>query len=304
MGEQEGKLFNDLTYYKLRSLKYSTEEEVVVCVHGIGSYHVHYEGLSAALVDQGYTVLTFDLMGRGYSPFPPTTTDSSGNSVFGADGHIEQIHELVAGLGLDQRKYHLIGHSMGGALSALYAARYGANEVLTLTLLSPVGLMDLGIVKMVRRLPCLHGIVRNVLRNGHENAIRQDFFSHKGAVLEIENKTVADALAMNRENPQIFEAFWQCVLHFPFFDTDTEVNTLAKLHHIRTMLMWADTDKAVPVQPSLQRYLDLYQAAGHPAVESKVYKNAGHAFFLEYADEFHADIISFLKKAPQKEDKI
>jgi hypothetical protein len=38
------------------------------------------------------------------------------------------------------------------------------------------------------------------------------------------------------------------------------------------MIMWADPDRAVPTSSSMARYLNIYKAAGHLNVESRVYK--------------------------------
>jgi pimeloyl-ACP methyl ester carboxylesterase len=257
---------------------------------------MHFDGLAKVLVKEGFTVLTFDLMGRGHSPFPSKVVNEHGKSVFGAEDHIEQVRELITGLGLDRRKYHLIGHSMGGVLSALYASQYGAEEVLSLTLLAPAGLIDLGPLRLVRNNTCLHGVVRNMLRRNSEKAFRSDFYQHKGEALKTENESVERMLAINRQYPHVFEAFWLCALHFPLSGNEVPFAALAKHHHIRTMLMWGDKDTAVPMAPSMKRYTDIYKAAGHPGLQTKVYKKAAHGFFLEYAEEFHADMVAFLKE--------
>jgi pimeloyl-ACP methyl ester carboxylesterase len=128
-----------------------------------------------------------------------------------------------------------------------------------------------------------------------EKTIRNDFFQHKGAALSIENESVEGMMAIFRKYPHIFEAYWLCVLHFPLSDNEVPIAALAKHHHIRTMIMWGDKDTAVPMAPSMKRYTDIYKAAGHPGLQTKVYNKAAHCFFLEYAEEFHADIVQFLK---------
>lgn len=135
--ESNGKVYNGETFYHLESKEHNLDEPVVVCVHGIGAYHVHFESLRAALVNENFTVLSFDLKGRGHSPFPAAVTDENGDSVFNGDGHVKQMRDLIVGLNLHQRKYHLIGHSMGGTIVALYGSKYGAeNEILSLTMLA------------------------------------------------------------------------------------------------------------------------------------------------------------------------
>ena len=296
MSELPGKLFNSKTYYVLSSINHKADEPVVICIHGIGSYHFHFETLSGYLTEKGYTVLSFDLMGRGYSPFPTEEFDLNGKSIFSAEGHIAQVRELILGLELNKRKYHIIAHSMGGALACLYASRFG-DEVLSLTLLSPAGLMDLNALKLVRNCSCLHGMVRRQLLNDSEKAYHSDFYTHTGAALQTENESVEKMLGINQKYPHIFEAFWQSLLHFPLCGIESHVSELAKLHHIRTMIIWGDKDTAVPMLPSMSRYVRIYETAQHPNLHTKIYKNAAHAFFLEYPDIFHADMEEFLQNS-------
>ena len=122
MTDLPGKLFNNETHYLLESKAFGEDEPLVVCVHGIGSYHVHFESLRAALVEASFTVLSYDLKGRGFSPFPTKTSDDAGNSVFNGDGHVKQMRDLIVGLNFHKRKYHVIGHSMGGAVAACAGA--------------------------------------------------------------------------------------------------------------------------------------------------------------------------------------
>jgi pimeloyl-ACP methyl ester carboxylesterase len=295
--KERPELYGGRTYYTLVSKNDSSENEVVVCVHGIGSYHYHFTKLTQVLHEENFTVLNYDLIGRGFSPFPASVLQSDGRSIFNGDGHVQQLRELIVGLQLTLRKYHLIGHSMGGALAALYASLYG-DEVLSLTVLSPAGLMDIGALKLLRSCSCLHGIVKNSLRNGGDAVFRQDFHTHTGDALVIENESVEAIMEINRRHPTIFEAFWQSALHFPLDSCAPDIKNLASMHHIRTYILWADFDKAVPLIPSMKRWTDIYASQQHPSVFTKVYKNAGHAFFMEYADEFHTDVLHFLKGNP------
>jgi pimeloyl-ACP methyl ester carboxylesterase len=116
--------------------------KTVVCVHGIGSFGGDFEGTCKHMKALGYDVLRYDLIGRGFSAFPA-------DGMFGAAAHVAQLRNLIVHLGLSTQardghnKYHMVGHSMGGALVALYASEY-TDEIESITLLSPAGLMDLG----------------------------------------------------------------------------------------------------------------------------------------------------------------
>lgn len=290
-----GKLFRNETHYLLESKEYKEDEPVVVCVHGIGSYHVHFESLRAALVEANFTVLSHDLKGRGYSPFPTRLTDADGNSVFNGEGHVKQMRDLIVGLDLHKRKYHLVGHSMGGALVALYASQYGKDEVQSLTMMTQAGLMDLGLLKFIRNWPITHSLVQYLLVANSNTAFWNDFYLKEDQAVPAAANAVQKLKDINVQFPHIFQAFWQSFMNFPMSDLESSVAQLASNHDIRTLIVWADKDAVVPLEPNLKRWTDIYAAAKHPSLETKVFKNAAHCFHIEQDVEFNQDMIRFLR---------
>eukprot|EP00601_Ochromonadales_sp_CCMP2298_P015355 CAMPEP_0173218014 /NCGR_PEP_ID=MMETSP1142-20121109/814_1 /TAXON_ID=483371 /ORGANISM="non described non described, Strain CCMP2298" /LENGTH=260 /DNA_ID=CAMNT_0014145655 /DNA_START=265 /DNA_END=1043 /DNA_ORIENTATION=+ len=228
----------DGTFFLLESKAHALDEEVVVCVHGVGSYSYYYEAMTAHLIEAGLTVLRYDLFGRGYSDYPL----SSPEEAFTGQAHVAQLRGLLTFLGLQDR-IHLVGHSMGGAVAALYAAQYGAGS---LSLLAPAGLIDLKGLKHVRRFRCLHGLVRSSLRRGQESFFRADFHNTQSQVCIT---TVAAMLAMQRKRPFLFEASWHCLLHGPLSATDAQVALIDR--GIPVFLAWGERDKTVPMVPNM-----------------------------------------------------
>lgn len=98
---------------------FNTDKPVIGLVHGLGEHSSRYKELPAALVNDGYKVISFDLRGHGKSE--------------GKRGHIsayEDYMEDIARL-LSEAKHHfsnsdlfLYGHSMGGNLVLNYALRF------------------------------------------------------------------------------------------------------------------------------------------------------------------------------------
>ena len=101
-----GKRLNNGTHYILSGHE---EDPLVVMVHGVGSYHMHFDRLAKDLVAANYLVLRYDLIGRGYSSFPHEITHQG----FSAEPHVKQLRDLLEALQFTQRKYSIIGHSMG-----------------------------------------------------------------------------------------------------------------------------------------------------------------------------------------------
>jgi pimeloyl-ACP methyl ester carboxylesterase len=152
--------------------------ETVLLVHGIGGYHGHWDYLTPVLEGAGYRVVRYDLVGRGFSEPDHHPQPYSGES------HVSQLETVVGAACPKNKPFHIVAHSMGGALSILYTAKH-PETVSKLVLLSPAGLMDLGPVALLRSLPwCLHGCISNVLKGGQENAWRDDFHTHGSEVEE------------------------------------------------------------------------------------------------------------------------
>lgn len=277
------------THYILQG---DSSAPLIVLLHGIGSHCGLFDDLAAHLVSSGFQVLRYDLMGRGYSSYPKDNYLDR-ESAFSGFGHVIQLRQLLIGLQLTSRQYHLLGHSMGGAIAALYADRF-RDEVRSLILLTPAGLMDLGILAIIRKCSCLHGIVKNALRGGQENAWRKDFFEHTGASLVAEERMMQSMRAVYSANPRAFEAFWQSVLHFPLSSLHECVVHLASLTELSVMLLWAKQDGAVPLAPNYHRWVSMFSDSQHPDFVHKVYDQASHGFYLERPQEVHADISSFL----------
>jgi len=106
------------------------EAPTVVLVHGLGEKgSTDFDPIVPALVAH-YHVLTFDLPGFGRS--------THGHDLYSPEAYADFVHALVA-----QRSrgaINLVGHSMGGAISLVYAARFPA-EVERLFLMDVAGVL-------------------------------------------------------------------------------------------------------------------------------------------------------------------
>lgn len=87
--------------------------QVVVLVHGFSVPFYIWNTTFAALSNAGFRVVRFDTYGRGYSDRPETRYDG--------EFFERQIDELIDALGL-RTPVDLVGLSMGGAVTARYAA--------------------------------------------------------------------------------------------------------------------------------------------------------------------------------------
>jgi pyruvate dehydrogenase E2 component (dihydrolipoamide acetyltransferase) len=132
---------------RLRYLEVGTGDAVpVLLLHGFGADLNSWMFTQPPLSD-GRRTIALDLPGHGGS----TKDVGSGD----ADALVDMVDGAVAELGIE--RVHLVGHSMGGAVAALFAARR-REQIATLTLIAPSGLgpeinatfID-GFVRMARR---------------------------------------------------------------------------------------------------------------------------------------------------------
>jgi len=88
----------------------------MLCVHGSAA-HAHWFDFVASGLKGDYHVLAPDLAGHGDSEW-----DSSEDPEYNYDRYAADLHELTEKL--DLRDFILVGHSMGGLVSTVYASTY------------------------------------------------------------------------------------------------------------------------------------------------------------------------------------
>jgi pimeloyl-ACP methyl ester carboxylesterase len=126
--------------------------ELALCVHGMSGAATNWTDLTAELAPD-FDCAALDLPGSGFSP-PPRT--SAGYSVSALAGTVIRLIETLAADRAPHRgakQVHLIGNSMGGAVSVRVAARR-PDLVKTLTLISPA-MPDLKVRRTVAHFPVL-----------------------------------------------------------------------------------------------------------------------------------------------------
>jgi pimeloyl-ACP methyl ester carboxylesterase len=286
-----GSMSSNGTHYILEGS--SKEGNCICCIHGIGGFNFVFENLSRELIQAGFCVLRYDLIGRGFS-------NSSSNDRYGAEEHIQQLFQLLEEV-FPSSKVTLIGHSMGGALASLFAQTY-PNKVNSLILLCPAGLMNSGALPMLRSCSCLHGSIRSSLSKpaAQEKAWRSDFFNKDAKTQSIQNEMVSRLKEMDRLNPGGFHAFWMSALQFPLYGLQKEIGLLSK-ENIVVMLIWGDKDTVVPMEPSLGRYRELLEekkllGGGETKLHVQIIKNAGHGLLFEKSTETNNAILEFLHR--------
>jgi pimeloyl-ACP methyl ester carboxylesterase len=137
----------------------AAKRELVLCVHGMSGAATNWTDFMAELAPD-FDCVALDLPGSGFSP-PPKT--NAGYSVGAMAGTVIRLIEFLGstsdhgatdrGSANRGRSAHLVGNSMGGAVSVRVAARR-PDLVKTLTLVSPA-MPDLKVRRAAAHFPAL-----------------------------------------------------------------------------------------------------------------------------------------------------
>ncbi len=109
----------------------ASSRAVLVVVHGLKDHSDRYADLAETLVPKGFAVYAFDLRGHGRSAGMRVWADSF-------DDYVDDLTKFIADVKTREpnKPVFLFGHSMGGAITTLYALNHG-SEIAGLVLSAP-----------------------------------------------------------------------------------------------------------------------------------------------------------------------
>lgn len=249
--------------------------ELVVLVHGfMGHMHVWDKNVQF-LVDSGYRVLCFDLYGRGFSERVRLNYD--------AKLFVGQLLDMVNHVSKGDR-FHLIGSSMGGAISTRFASEY-PDLVKSIMLVDPYGIpqpKDLGI-RIVQ--PKLFGevfigtlgspILNRAPIKGIFNKKKYSHFT----------KWFAAPLVIKRSKRALLSTLRHFMLenHVPHYQRLNDLD-------IPKLLLWGREDKVLTFAYG-ERIHSLL-----PTARFEVFELCGHVPHYEEPEKFNALTLQFLKE--------
>ena len=235
----QGQIFNG-THYILSGPEES--QRLIVLIHGNCYYSFYFQAITTKLIEIGFRVLVYDLLGRGFSSPHPT-------GKYDDEAHIDQLRQLLVHLNIASsgRKYDILAHSMGGGLGALYAANY-PMEINSLTLVAPTGLMKIPIMPIIRNVRLIRYALRNSKQKNQEADWRADFYDNItfGENLNKLNAVVSANWLQYKNNSDAFNAFFRTIIEFPFTGTEAKLKILADTAELPILIIWGKEDKAVP----------------------------------------------------------
>jgi pimeloyl-ACP methyl ester carboxylesterase len=298
-----GKMHKDHTHYIFYPASSGdVNAETVILVHGIGSYYAQLEATGKHLSDNGFNVMNFDLIGRGFST--PSRTGQ-----YTEDEHIEQIHDLLEAEELKGKgPFHFIGHSMGGCLITLFAHRH-PTHVKTLILLAPAGMLGFWPLVPLRSLTWLHGTIRATLfqRESQIANWRADFMQ-RPELKEKEDAWVETLSIMYDNSNHAHDALWNSIIQFPMTNIAKEVkefcaNVEGNQRMKGVLIIWGDKDITTPYS-ALSKWTHLFtkymkkprEELQKPFLLKTHTIDGGHNMFWQYPDLTYQYILEFLQE--------
>lgn len=243
----------------------------VVFVHGSGpgaSGFTNFQHNLEVLGDAGYRAVAPDVLGYGYSSKP---TDVGYDLEMLAD----VLRQALDGLGFD--KVVLVGNSMGGALSILFALTW-PDRVAKLVLMAPGGLepketyMGMrGIRRMIKSVYGPDGITRDGMRRVFELQL-------------FDSSLLTETLIDER-----FQVAETQPIHV--FATLKVTNVAERLGEIScpVLALWGVDDQFCPVSGAMRL------AQGVSDIEVIMLSKCGHWVMVEHAETFDRHVLAFLE---------
>ncbi|MFB4367499.1 MULTISPECIES: alpha/beta fold hydrolase [unclassified Pseudomonas] len=248
--------------------------ETVLLLHGFGADKSTWLWFARTLTER-YHVIIVDLPGFGASDRPHGSYD--------VGTQVERLATFVDALGI--RRLHLAGHSMGGHIAALYAARY-SDQVSSLALIANAG------VTAPRRSPFFQR-----LEEQGDNPLLVDSEPQFDELLDwlfvappqfperLHQYLAQRAVADSAHQREVFEHL-----------LDRYVPLEPELPRIQapTLLLWGDQDRILDVS-SIEIMQPLLKD-----VSVVIIKGCGHAPILERPEESAADYLKFIDQASRQ----
>ncbi|KZZ48767.1 alpha/beta hydrolase, partial [Oleiphilus sp. HI0118] len=217
-----------------------------------------------------YRVIAPDLLGHGEN-----IRDIAGS--YHIADQVAFVNELMAKLSVE--RFHLVGNSMGGAISSLYAARH-PEQVLSMTLISPAGVHD------------FPSEMDALLKEGKNPLIpesEEQFYTLLDFVMS-EQPFIPAAIAKAEAEVSVSRAEINKKI-FADIRSDMELGLEKEYKNISapTLIIWGDQDKAINVK-NIDRYAALVSNS-----QKVVLEGIGHVAMIE-VPEYTAELMrKFLK---------
>jgi pimeloyl-ACP methyl ester carboxylesterase len=265
-------LADGITHYELGGPE---DGQPVVLVHGFSSPYFIFDNTFEFLVNSGFRVLRYDLMGRGYSDRPRID--------YNIQLFVRQLKDLLDALGLGN--VSLIGLSMGGAITAAFVSAY-PEYVSKHVLIDPAGARQVSLPWILKalKMPIFGELALGLFGSvSMIKSIAADLFDpeavehfQKKYKIQMQYKGFKRAILSTMRNGMLDS----------FYETYARVGALQK----STLLFWGTNDTTVPFEYSKA----ILKAMPH--AEFHAIENCGHIPHYEKPEIVNPILLEFLSK--------
>jgi len=255
----------------------------VILIHGYPLNGTSWEKQTAALLNAGLRVITYDRRGFGKSSQPATG--------YNYDTFAEDLHKVITHLGLSD--FALVGFSMGGGEVARYIGKYGSKGVSKAVIIS-------GVPPFLLKTPDNPEGVDQSVFDGIQKAVSADRYAFFTEFFK--NFYNTDVYLNKRVSEQAVQASWNvaassspaaslaCV---PTWHEDFRKD-LSKID-VPTLVLHGDADRILPINAAGARTGKLIKGA-----RLVVVKGGPHCITWTHADEVNTELVNFLGKGAAK----
>ncbi|MFX1518715.1 MAG: alpha/beta fold hydrolase [Promethearchaeota archaeon] len=266
------RLSDGVAHYELEG---PSNGDVVVLVHGFSSPFFVWDPTFKFLVKEGFRVLRYDLFGRGYSDRPKVK--------YNMDLFIQQLFELVNQLGLAQKKFSLVGLSMGGGICVVFADKY-PELVKKVSLIDPIGFpTEKSAFSSLLKIPRLNKLI--LRRFNHEKLIENqkgDFYHYNKFDEYLEK------YAEQMRYAGWLRAIRSTILNLPFTNLKETYERIGK-RKVPMQLFWGENDQTIPYSNS-QKVCEAI-----PDILFHSVKECGHMPHYTRPNEVNPLLLQFLR---------
>ena len=250
---------NGLDYYYLSrdivSEHNNKTSETVILLHGFSANKENWLRFSQQLPDN-IAIYAIDLLGHGQHPINLSLN-------YTIENQVDYLHQFIAKQA--NKPVHLIGNSMGGAISALYSAKY-PEHVKSLMLISPAGVHD------------IPSQLDLALEQGNNPLIAnsvEEFFQVVDFVMQDQPFIPKSILTVQAEKSIKRMALNQKIFKDIRGDLDKHLDQNFSLIKSPTLILWGKEDRVINAE-NIHRYAELIQNS-----KPMVLDNIGHLAMIE-----------------------
>lgn len=263
------------------------ENPAVVLVHGLGDEASTIWESTIELLKNDYYVVTFDLPGFGQS--------SKANELYSPLNYAKFIHYVAQTY--VKKPFHLVGHSMGGAIALKYASIY-PSDVASLVLVDAAGILH----KFAYSKFLVHSGVNRFF--DEQNGLIQGLQTQKlNNFIDKMTDKIDNKMRLDMETVLASEDLRGVVLGgspstiAAVALVEANFNTIPQTIDKRTTIIWGEEDGVAPIQTGyvLTKLM--------PDATLKIIPHAGHVPMLSHEEAFASYVLEHLTSQQRMEHK-